>query len=303
MSFPSTNNDEKLYVWDRADSKSPLSPFSSSELRNDLNRANLTKKEKHLLVTELDYRADDSPTTQRRWDDQPIDDDDSDGSQLCSVRDALGFMERREYGVRNKMPFTIMVKCHSSSLSDATKETATTDVSTVASSTSLADTPDPIASKRNGNGARGSTRKKNLEKLSPTISKVEGILPTSESSNALKSAPAVCGGTGTRKNRSLDRTILRPKRGPQVAHMAPGYRFLRGTRFDKNIGKQSKSATVAHTKDPEEYTIDDLDAEREMEDARAMYHMHEYQDRMKWKRHFDEIDMHGVQLKNDEDSD
>jgi hypothetical protein len=34
-----------------------------------------------------------------------------------------------------------------------------------------------------------------------------------------------------------------------------------------------------------------------------MYHSHEYQDRMLWQRRFDEIDMHGVQLKNDEDSD
>jgi hypothetical protein len=56
---------------------------------------------------------------------------------------------------------------------------------------------------------------------------------------------------GTREERALGRPALQPKAGCQVCKMAPGYSFLRGTRFDKNIGKGRKQVTESKsTKNP-----------------------------------------------------
>jgi hypothetical protein len=114
-------------------------------------------------------------------------------------------------------------------------------------------------------------------------SKATSTSPGANGGLIASKSPATELGIGARKQRPLGRPALRPKPGRQVCKMAPGYSFLRGTRFDKNIRKERKQLMASKSKDSPDYITEDLDAEREM------YQLHQLQDRTGLKRHFDDI--------------
>jgi hypothetical protein len=150
--------------------------------------------------------------------------------------------------------------------------------------------PNPVAQQTNDHNTSMTSD------LGPTA---PDSVSTSHALNAIVVAPnsigTIDGGRSRQQQQRLGRPVLRPPPRPQVAPMAPGYAFLRGTRFDKNIGLGRKQELVPKTNNPEYNTTDIRGAEQKM------YQLHDHQDRMGLKRHFKDIDIHGPQLEKDKD--
>jgi hypothetical protein len=98
--------------FNREDSNKYLSPHSSREFRNELNRSNLSYIHKKILLTELAYRDLDSPTTQIHFNGSSDDNDDSDSDNdnLMCLKGGLDSMERKEGNLRYKRKQALMRK-------------------------------------------------------------------------------------------------------------------------------------------------------------------------------------------------
>jgi hypothetical protein len=98
--------DDPYMYFNQEDSNIYLSPHSSRELRNELNRSNLSFIHKKILLTELAYRDLVSPTTQIRFngsfDDDDDSDSDSDSDNLLCLKGGLDSMEQKEGNLRYK---------------------------------------------------------------------------------------------------------------------------------------------------------------------------------------------------------
>jgi hypothetical protein len=320
--------DDPFVYFVRKDSLGYFSSYPTVELTNELQRPTLSYMHRKYLKTELAYRVLDTPSNRQY--DKPASDSDSDSGILSSLVETLCYVQRKEIPLRRQRYIRLIGKTVTGKVKHVSPDKLPvvepgynfgvdksdaldvlhedTNAAVQAGLTTLESTHNPDNGACNKKLQTSTVAQPKHSLVANRITVImEGVLGDDDidrvNVGAQHSSVEVLGESNasttiqsTRKTNLVGRLALRPKKGaPQVVPMAPGYECFSGQSFNKNIGKSKKKKNVSNSKEMDEYPRDDFDADREM------YQLHDLEDRNRLKRTYDDADIHGPQLKDDND--
>jgi len=328
--------DDPFVYFVRKDSLEYFSQHPTIELTNELQRPNLSYVHRKYLKTELAYRVLDTPNNRQY--DKPASDSDSDSGIYSSLVETLCYVQRKENPLRRQRYIRLLGKTVTGKVKHVSPDMLPVVAPGYNFGVDKSDAMDVLLEDTNAAVQAGLITLESTHTLdngacnqklqTSTVAQpkhslvagritvlMEGVLGDDGidrvNIGAQHSSVEVLGGflgygrsapnsnasttvQSTRKKNLVGRLALRPKKGTQqVVPMAPGYECFSGKYFNKNIGKNKNKKNVSNSKEIDEYPRDEFDADREM------YQLHDLEDRNRLKRTYDDADIHGPQLKDD----